>query len=414
MEAALQARPLLAGVFAFTCACIPAGHEKADAGASDAGAAFVEAAHPAPPQAISDGGVILKAPHFVPIFFTGDDANLESQMSQFEARIGQSDYWSQTTAEYDVGEATAANPIVLDQSPAAALEESEIASWLRQEIDNADPALPAPDAETVYVLHYPAGVAISGANGIGCSDFNAYHASVVVQSGTSVPYIVLPRCHDNQDIGGLTNPASHELIEAATDPVPPRGYYDVDPDHEFWSIPWKGAEIADMCEHEWIVSAVFGDFPYLVQRSWSNSTAAAGHDPCVPHIPGNVYFNTAPELNDWITFHDASGAPHTGLGVAVPVGCTVQIALDLFSDADTGGPWDVNVVDGPLFNGGTSTLMLSQDAVQGQNGDRIHLTITTLSANSSNAETFVVQSALGLQIHNWVGLVDETPGACAK
>ena len=81
-----------------------------------------------------------------------------------------------------------------------------------------------------------------------------------------------------------------------------------------------------------------------MQRTWSNKAAPAGHDPCVPALPGEVYFNAAPVLNDNITV-DVIGQTSRCKGVKIAVGETKTIEIDLFSDAATGGPWTVAVQD---------------------------------------------------------------------
>ena len=44
------------------------------------------------------------------------------------------------------------------------------------------------------------------------------------------------------------------------------------------------------------------DVGFMVQRTWSNSSALANHDPCVPNLAGVPYFQSAPQLNEHVTF----------------------------------------------------------------------------------------------------------------
>src|SRR5208283_2795224 len=85
--------------------------------------------------------------------------------------------------------------------------------------------------------------------------------------------------------------AAHETVEAATNPYPEStslGYVGFDPDHLAWDL-YTGFndELADACQN-WQDSYYqeSGSFPYWVQRSWSNKSALAGHDPCVPAATG--------------------------------------------------------------------------------------------------------------------------------
>ena len=94
-----------------------------------------------------------------------------------------------------------------------------------------------------------------------------------------------------------------------------------------------GGEVGDLCAQEPGAFTQFPELAYTVQRTWSNAAAMASHDPCVPALANEVYFNAVPELNDTITI----GGMFTMLGVQIPVGQTKTIDLDLFSDGDTGG-----------------------------------------------------------------------------
>jgi hypothetical protein len=83
--------------------------------------------------------------------------------------------------------------------------------------------------------------------------------------------------------------ATHELIEAATDP-----YWSSAPAFRFDPTkpePWiiVGAELADLCGAR---TAVIDGV--TAQRVWSNAAAAASRDPCVPAPAASVYFNVSP------------------------------------------------------------------------------------------------------------------------
>ena len=105
--------------------------------------------------------------------------------------------------------------------------------------------------------------------------------------------------------------ASHEVIEAATDPdsegyaLPSRG-----------PKPWKDdvwnafdltghAELGDLCE-----GTFYWEGGHLYQRVWSNAAAAAGGDPCIPEIRESFYDTTFE--HDWY-------AVEPGDNVSIPV-----------------------------------------------------------------------------------------------
>jgi hypothetical protein len=159
-------------------------------------------------------------------------------------------------------------------------------------------------------------------------------------------------------------------------------------------------ELGDMCA---LVSDAFytpADFPYVVQRIWSNQAALAGHDPCQPTPAGQVYFNSAPVLADDVTCYYGPDKLTTK-GVKIPVGQTKTVEVDLFSDGPTAGPWKVTAVDLSMGH-----LDLSLDKSGGQNGDKLNLTVHVKSKDPNyGAELFMLRSTLGTQRVFWVGIV---------
>ena len=137
----------------------------------------------------------------------------------------------------------------------ASLTDSDFAAELNWQITAGH--LPAPDANTIYMLHFPAGYSIDdGSGATSCNAFCAYH-SAYVRNGASVYYAVIPdQAHDGCESGCGTSfdntcaSASHELFEAITDAevglsqssVPPLGWYDANPDNNT-----NQGEVGDMC-----------------------------------------------------------------------------------------------------------------------------------------------------------------------
>ena len=67
-----------------------------------------------------------------------------------------------------------------------------------------------------------------------------------------------------------------------------------------------------------------------------------GHDPCVPRTTTAPYFNAMPVLPDDIDFAVGAETTVSTKGVSVPVGQSRTVELDLYSDGDTGGPFNVS------------------------------------------------------------------------
>ena len=129
-------------------------------------------------------------------------------------------------------------------------------------------ALPVPTVDDYYPIHLPPHVTIVGPGntGVSCRDFCGYHGSYK-HNGANVYYgiIVDHGCNvclnSSQVIDRNDSSASHELIEAVTDPaIGDRAWFD----------PTSGEEIADICLHK--IGKLIGKngTVYTIQKEWSN------------------------------------------------------------------------------------------------------------------------------------------------
>jgi hypothetical protein len=343
---------------------------------------------------------VLATPTFVTVFFSNEDPTFQASLSDFTNKVGSSPYWTATTSEYMVGAATSSVPVAVTAAAPATIDDSTIQSWLAQQI--AASVLPPPNVNMVYVLYYPTGttvtLALNGASLTSCTDFGGYHSEAPYDQ-TELVYAVVPRCGN---LAAVTGAASHELIEAATDPHPftSPAYSQVDDADFEWQIALGGSEVADMCAQFPGVLTEFASLPYTVQRSWSNASVTMGHDPCVPALPGEVYFQSQPQVSDLL---QANG--HQIRGVKIPVGQTGHVPLALYSDGVTSGPWSVSVMDLAVINGGQATMAFGLSASTGNSGDVLDLSIQVVMAGQNNLETYIVASKLGQQTNLWVGAV---------
>lgn len=379
---------------------------------------------PDPPQVISGGGPVLSNPVFVPVFFSNDDAATVAKLTSFDKGVGATDYWKGATSEYGVNAGTATNAVTLPEMPSGTIGDADIQTLLGNKLNADDDPLFAnakPTANTVYVMHYPANVTIQLQSGPGgqvsqscvAGGFGGYHSNFQLNAahgGRDVAYAVIPRCSSWMGLSVLdadTASESHELVEAATDPYPQSkaAYGQVDDNHLYWMFSLGGGETGDMCAQDRSSFVKFPGFDFTVQRSWSNAAALAGHDPCQPAIAGEVYFNSAPELNDMVTV----GGQFTMKGVHIPVGSSATIPIDLFSEADTGGAWDVTAEDlNALTNNSAPSMTFTWDRSSGQNGERLHLTIAVNKSSSQyGVGVFAIVSTKGTSKHYWFGLVGE-------
>jgi hypothetical protein len=212
----------------------------------------------------------------------------------------------------------------------------------------------------------------------------------------------MPRC--SPDLDSLTTATSHEFVEAATDPYPftNGAWQSVDDPHFIWAL-MPGGELGDMCEY--VAAApqrIVGQ--YVVQRTWSNKSAAAGHDPCVP-VTANPYMSAAPVLTENVMIDPQDGTPlHPSKGVQVTTGTSKTIEVDMFSDAPT-ADWTVVAIDAASLRG-SAELNLTLDKSTGNNGDKLHLTIQRITNGTSGGSEFVLSSRVNNRsVSLWWGYV---------
>ncbi len=369
----------------------------------------LEVVVPHAPQVESGGGPILAAPEVVPIFFAGDD-DMQHQLETFLVTLAASDYWHATTSEYGVGRPTILPSIVTSDPPPTT--DDALQAWLEGHLapplhspSVAAPvpvAWPAPDPNTVYVVFLPQGVTLTiGTTDTSCKTFGGYHDETAQQA---IVYALLPRCPPSgAPIDEITPALSHELIEASTDPHPNTApaWVEIDYPDIVWAFT-PGAELGDMCEYiQAARQRLVGEF--LVQRTWSNSSAAAGHDPCVPTL-ASPYVAAAPVLVDLdLVLPDQTIAT---TGVEVPNGTATTIDVALFSDAPT-DPWTIGVDDvASVLQGTPAELAVSFDDTTGNHGELRRLTIRRLMDGANGGSELVVTSKVnGVTVSLWWALV---------
>ncbi len=394
-------RSLLFVIFVSLVACGSSSSDGGSSATADAGPTF-PADHPALPQVINSGGPVMTAPKFIAITFPGD--SLATDIATFSSKISAGAYWATTTSEYGVGPGTS-SAVQMTTAPATTVSDDDIQTFLRSQFGGT---LAEPDDNTVYALFYPEGVTVTLQGQQGCTSFGGYHSDISVGSGKFAAYAVMPRCPSMfsgvSELDVLTGAASHEYIEASTDPYPNDvpAWSNTDQNGGGWARAGGGAEVGDMCAELGDVFTSSTDVGYFVQRTWSNAAAAASHDPCVPQGL-SPYFNAAPVLPDTDNIDVASNVKQAASVVHIPVGSSQTIELDLFSDADTLGTFNVSAIDyTSAFMGGAPELTFSLDNSSGQNGDKINLTITAVKKDARGLAPFFLQSQLGTNMSYWV------------
>jgi hypothetical protein len=212
----------------------------------DGGCAPLDASVPPPPVVVPDPsyptphapipllryhqGQILDAPRLVTVTYDGDP--FRDFLEGFGDTITTTPWWDAVSAGYCdfrgacVGHGTSGGHVHLAALPPPHFDDAPgtQTSSLKQYIDaNIQSGLfPPPDTSTIYLLYFLDGTSVSLDGKESCTGFGAYHNGMTTTPpGSSSPvtfaFAVVPRCMDGQNV--VTLSASHELIEAASDPV---------------------------------------------------------------------------------------------------------------------------------------------------------------------------------------------------
>ncbi len=357
---------------------------------------FVTAPHGPLPPTVYGGGGILAAPKVVTVTFS-DTAN-PAKLAAFGQTITQTPYFAEISKDYCIDDGgtciqgtTPGIAIALDAGSAGAWVDNsfngptdppsdagvDFVPYLLSLVDQTNPGgLAAADPNAIYTFYFSQNTTfymgdpnLGGAPG--CQSFGGYHyaaASLPDGGGTPITYAIIVDCGGGID--ELTVAASHEIIEATTDPYDGTGWYlDQGQNDEDASVPPASAirdqgwadtdsfgEIGDNCEGL-IDSSWTLDGGTVVQRIWSRSAAAAGQNPCVPVPAGETYYNVTPDKAVYVA----------------EVGSSFTVDVTGFSPTPRAG-WAVQAIDGTpnqLFDGGTAAPMLDVEFVGGSPGGNV-------------------------------------------
>jgi hypothetical protein len=386
---------------------------KKDAGVADTGADVDNGMpsdtypfpHPPLPQIVNMMGPVMTTPKVVPIIYASD--GYRQQIPQFLAQLAASPFWAVATKEYGVGALSIAQPIELQATPPAVMDDFDIQALLATNIGKN--GWPAADPNTIFQIFFPQQTKVTYPKvGNSCIDFWSYHYEMPLDGGGKAAYAVEPRCSKLLGMTGfdvISSRASHDIVNAATNPFPlsAPAWALTDDDDLVWSL-YPGPGPASMCawERQNYVRIV-GNFQ--VNKVWSNISAKASHDPCMPASP-DAYFNAAPVFPDTVPLTIGGWGMRQVDGVHIPVGQKKTIDVILFSDAPTDAftvqAQDVDLIIDPM---GTQKLDFAWDRTSGKNGEKLHLTITALDTGPYGGAEFVIWSSLQNTTHTWWGFV---------
>ncbi|HWE60434.1 MAG TPA: hypothetical protein VHB98_01860 [Chloroflexota bacterium] len=263
------------------------------------------ATHAAAPPHRADAnlGVVIAHPRIVNLLWD-DNWNAhhptmtEHTIDLFTLALASNGYLTRA-AQYGVGSASFGGAYLASafcgaRRPNTTVHFVDIQAWVTCEASNPLAGTPAPSvglpiSTILYVVYLPAGVTINDSvtfpainvlghtfgpypfSSVSCSDYGAYHFSSTSPLGPFA-YAVVPAQCAHGALSSLTYAASHEIVEAATDPLILAGWTD---DSKSLIGRLRGGEVADICSSG-------GDVPspavslsgFIFAPYWSNQAAA--------------------------------------------------------------------------------------------------------------------------------------------
>jgi hypothetical protein len=226
------------------------------------------------------GGPTLTHVSVHPVFWNAN-TQFQTNINAFYKAVTNSTLYDMLHQYSSIGRGSGVNGFV-DNRTATNVSDSALHTELNRLFTAG--SLPLPNASNYYPIHFPSGVRITSPDGSrSCVQFCAYHGTYV-RSGVNVNYGVIPDqgggcaggCGRNaQRVNNMDSVASHELIEATTDPAvglattfaAPLAWYDR-----------NNGEIGDICNGQQGTTVGGDGVTYVIQLEFSNSA-----NNCVSH-----------------------------------------------------------------------------------------------------------------------------------
>jgi hypothetical protein len=355
------------------------------------------------PTLTNAGGGVLANMTIVTVTWSNDPnaATFESLADG----LGASNYWHALNSEYGVGPttSTAADHVHITTTPPTTISDDQIKTMIVQNAGTN--GWPAATASTMYAVYTPPGMNFTFAGGMqGCGMIGAIHEEGTAGNVT-FPFAVMPGCTWVGSVAGEEAVATDMFDSVAADPRPGTlpAYNDFDRDHFAWLIFVRGEpETGLACDLNPLYMDTETGFMFSVARGWSNASAHAGHNPCVPTAAG-AYFNVTlfPNEQDTISVHQGTTSFPTK-GYRAQVGQARTFTVGSFSDAATASPISLQAnVSNPMPNGQPNgTAMVSVDKTSGLNGEKAYVTVTPTAFGSMGLLYVELRTSIGGTQHN--------------
>ncbi len=302
---------------------------------------------------------------------TFDGYDVQSEIDAWANWAVTSTWLTQVGADYGITAGTntsihlneVAGAVVLDST---LMGPDPFQQWMEAHFNSG--LFPRPTAQSLYMVYFPGATRIEATGeGASCDGFGAYHSSYYSQAlgGILVAYAVIPECDTASAPTSVELAASHELIEAATDPFVQSGA-------TAWEMPgnvssfaadlWSAGEVGDLCVPEIPEAWTDPSGRFSAQRIWSNTAAAGPGSPCIPAPAGEAFASATalPIDGGMIAVSLVGGFP--AQRYALPAGATVSLVLQPW--ATTSDPsWTLNLVQGKAYPTTDNAVIATAPAV---------------------------------------------------
>ncbi len=355
---------------------------------------------PTPPVEQADGGVVasrlpriayrggpfLRNPRIVTVTWKSDDPALVARLERFGETITRTAWWRTVVDAYCtrpddcIGEGRRGAPARLDGTLPPEVSDADVEAILQRAIDAGRIAAPA---DALVVAYLPPGVSFHDANvpRYCAGGPRALHGRLRAVK-TKPAFAIVPRCSDESE---LTAAASHEILEATTNPDPAARGFALDQGTASLGFAMAGVEPVDPCGLVTRDRHRTTEGGFTLQRAWSNRAAALGANPCVPAPAGAPYFVLVPR------------EPAVRLAKE---GDRATLVVEAASDRPI-APWTASVVDVTGEREGERVVDLAIDRPTVAAGETATVTITLRRVHPKHVSLVGVVSTSGGESHLW-------------
>jgi hypothetical protein len=325
--------------------------------------------------------VVIANPIVIPVFFS-DSPDQSDTLAIVQALVA-SHEWT-AAAEYGVGAATVGAPVYLTSAAPTSTTMAGIGSYVAANAASWGTL----GGSEIFALYYPTSTVVTDAPGA------SWHDSATTGTNQQVPYTVMYNWAGYNDYLQY-----HELLEAATDPIPGEGYGHLNHDAEAWTYDYD--ELADLCDR----FSAFYDFTLPnytalpaapMSGIWSDSAVSGGEAPCTTAGSSDpeVGFGAYPVLPDSYV----GGQGDTNASVSIAPGASETIPVNFFSYGPVPARITIVVTQTNTNTANTNVLTFRLDQDTGLNGSVVHLTITAPStplSSTTTYATFLITASIG-------------------